>query len=192
MAEFNAFSEKLTFIDLVFMPISALQGDNVATKGNNFAWYNGPSLLDYLDTVHIEGRKNRLDFRFPVQTVIRPNQNFRGFAGQVASGTIRTGEEIISMPAGTKSTISRIHGTDGVIKEAGVGEAIVIELADEIDVSRGSMLMRPRNPAIASHRFEAMVCWMNEQPLSVGKRYKLLHTTREVTHTWMSWSTESA
>ncbi len=179
--QFKAFSEKLTFVNLTFIPISALEGDNVATTSDAMPWYQGTALLDYLDNVHVSGRRNRVDFRFPVQYVIRPNRTFRGFAGEVASGALRVGEEVMALPSGMRTKITAINTPNGDGKEVSAGDSAIFQLADEIDISRGDMLVRPRNTPTVSTRFEAMACWMNDQALTVGKRYKLIHACKEVT-----------
>lgn len=178
--QFEDYSEKLSFTNLTFIPISALEGDNVASNSEKMPWYQGTSLLDYLNNVHVSGRRNHVDLRFPVQCVIRPNRTFRGFAGEVASGGLRVGEEVMVLPTGLKTKVAAINTPNGPGDHVTAGQSAILELTDEIDISRGDMLVRPRNPATLSQHFEAMICWMNEQPMTVGKRYKLLHTTRQV------------
>ncbi|MEE9383105.1 MAG: sulfate adenylyltransferase subunit CysN [Nannocystaceae bacterium] len=177
--EYSDFAQRLGIVDLKLIPISALKGDNVVTAGQNMPWYHGETVLEYLETVYIGSDRNLVDFRFPVQYVIRPDQHFRGFAGQVASGRVRVGEEVLILPSMRKSTIKRISTFNGDLKEAYPSQSIVIVLDDEVDVSRGDMLVRPNNvPRIEDH-FEAMLVWMSETPMDPGKTYVLKHTTRE-------------
>ena len=178
--EFTAFAAKLELGDVDFIPVSALKGDNVVERGGNMPWYQGSTLLHHLEHVGVAGDRNLRDFRFPVQTVIRPDQSFRGFAGTVASGAIRPGEEVLALPAGTRSTVEAITTLDGDLDEAAAGDAVVVTLADEIDVSRGDMLVRPGNLPTVGTEVEAMMCWMATEPLQPGRHYLLRHTTREV------------
>ncbi len=179
MEEFRSYAARLTFVDLSFVPISALEGDNVVSRSEKMPWYEGPPLLQYLESVHPAGRLNPIDFRFPVQVVLRPNASFRGFAGQAVSGSVRVGEEVMAMGSGLKTTIASIRSGEESVDQIGVGENAVFTLADEIEVSRGEMLVRPRNPATACRGFEAMVCWMGEAPLELNRTYVLVQTTRE-------------
>ena len=178
--EFSAFAGKLDLRDIDFIPVSALKGDNVVDRSENMDWYEGSTMLHHLEHVSLTGDKNLRDFRFPVQTVIRPDQTFRGFAGTVASGAIRPGEEILALPAGTRSTVESITTLNGDLDEARAGEAVVLTLTDEIDVSRGDMLVRPQNVPEVETGVEAMMCWMAEEPLQSNRHYILRHTTREV------------
>ncbi len=178
--EFSAFAAKLDLRDVDFIPVSALKGDNVVDRSENMPWYEGSTMLHHLEHVSLTGDKNLRDFRFPVQTVIRPDQTFRGFAGTVASGTIRPGEEVLALPAGTRSTVESITTLTGDLDEAHAGEAVVLTLTDEIDVSRGDMLVRPQNVPEVETGIEAMMCWMAEEPLQSNRHYILRHTTREV------------
>ncbi|WP_412063577.1 sulfate adenylyltransferase subunit CysN [Rubrivirga sp. IMCC45206] len=178
--EFEAFAAKLDLGDIEFIPVSALKGDNVVDRSAAMPWYQGATMLHHLENVSVVGDRNLRDFRFPVQTVIRPDQTFRGFAGTVASGAIRPGEEVLALPAGTRSTVESVTTLDGDLEEAHAGEAVVITLADEIDVSRGDMLVRPKNIPTVATEIEAMVCWMAEETLQADRHYLLRHTTREV------------
>ena len=178
--EYLDFAAKLDVKDIEFIPVSALRGDNVVERGENMPWYQGSTLLHHLENVNVAGDRNLRDFRFPVQTVIRPDQTFRGFAGTVASGAIRPGEEVLALPTGTRSTVKTITTLDGDLDEARADEAVVITLEDEIDVSRGDMLVRPQNLPTVETAIEAMVCWMSEEPLQRDRHYLLRHTTREV------------
>ncbi|WP_422928930.1 sulfate adenylyltransferase subunit CysN [Singulisphaera sp. PoT] len=178
--EYTGFVAKLDLRDITFIPMSALKGDNVASKSEAMPWYQGPSLLDHLETVHIASDRNLTDLRFPVQYVIRPNLDFRGFAGTVASGILRKGDEVMVLPSGKKSKVKSIVTYDGELDEAFAPQAVTVTLADEVDVSRGDMLVKPDNPPQVSSQIEAMVVWMAEQPFVPGRSYTLKHTTRSV------------
>jgi bifunctional enzyme CysN/CysC len=143
-------------------------------------WYQGPSLLHHLETVNIFADRNLVDFRFPVQYVVRPDQTFRGFAGEIASGTIEVGEEVVVLPSGRASRVRDVRGPDGAVERAVAGEPVVLRLEDEIDIGRGDMIVRRRNLPQVGRRIEAMLCWMSEQPLEVGRPLLLRHTTRAV------------
>jgi bifunctional enzyme CysN/CysC len=177
--EFRSYAARLSFVDLVFIPISALEGDNVVDRSDKMPWYGGSALLQHLESVHPAGRLNPIDFRYPVQVVLRPNASFRGFAGQAVSGGVRVGEEVMAMGSGLKTTISAIYSGGDKVEQIGVGDNAVFTLSDEIEVSRGEMLVRPRNPATSCRGFEAMVCWMGEVPLEKKRTYVLIHTSRE-------------
>ena len=179
-AEFREFAAKLAVRDIVFVPLSALDGDNVVRRSARMPWYEGPSLLHHLETVNIFADRNLVDFRFPVQYVVRPDQDFRGFAGEVASGTIAPGEEVVALPSGRTSRIREVVGPDGPRKRGQAGDPLVLRLEDEIDVSRGDMIVRRRNLPQVGRRIEAMLCWMAEAPLEVGRPVVLRHTTRSV------------
>ncbi|MGH7477717.1 MAG: sulfate adenylyltransferase subunit CysN [Longimicrobiales bacterium] len=179
-AEYEAFAEKLDVKDLIFVPMSALHGDNVVTKSERMPWYNGGTLLHYLESVNVGAGKNLLDFRFPVQHVIRPHQDFRGFAGRIASGTITPGEEVVVMGSGQTTRIRSIETADGPLSEASAHDCVVLTLEDDVDVGRGDMIVRRMNVPLAAERLEAMVCWMHEDALVPGKEYLLMHTTRSV------------
>jgi len=178
--EYTGFVAKLDLPDVTFIPMSALKGDNVASKSDAMPWYPGPPLLDHLETVHIASDRNLTDLRFPVQYVIRPNLDFRGFAGTVASGILRKGDEVVVLPSGKRSRVKSIVTYDGELDEAFAPQAVTVTLADEVDVSRGDMLVRPDGPPHVSGQVEAVVVWMAEQPLVPGRTYTLKHTTRQV------------
>ncbi|MGB3544964.1 sulfate adenylyltransferase subunit CysN, partial [Rubrivirga sp.] len=177
---YTEFAAKLDVRSLEFIPVSALRGDNVVDRSNRMPWYQGSTLLHYLEHVNVAGDLNLRDFRFPVQTVIRPDQSFRGFAGTVASGVVRPGDEVLALPAGTRSRVQAVTTFDGDLDEGRAGEAVVVTLEDEIDVSRGDMVVRPQNLPQVETGLEAMVCWMSETPLQPDRHYLLRHTTREV------------
>ena len=177
---YQEFSEKLDIHDIVFIPVSALKGDNVVRKSENTPWYDGATLLHYLETVHVTMDRNLLDFRFPIQYVIRPNSDFRGFAGKITSGTIMPGEEIVVLPSGRTTTVKSIVTWDGELSEAFAPQSVVLTLNDEIDISRGNMIVRRNNLPQVSNHFEAIICWMDEHAMSKGTSYILKHTTRNV------------
>lgn len=185
--EFRQFAIKLDVHDLTFIPVSALLGDNIVARTENMSWYDGPSLLHHLEQVHIASDRNLIDARFPVQYVIRPQKqtdadlhDFRGYAGTVASGVFKPGDEIVALPSGFTSTVKAVHGPGGdVVDEAFAPSAVCIELTDDLDVSRGDQLCRLNNRPQVGQEIDAMVCWLTEQTtLSENNRYSLLHTTR--------------
>jgi bifunctional enzyme CysN/CysC len=181
--EFRDFAARLRVHDLTFIPISALNGDNVVDKSENMPWYKGSTLLHTLEEVHIASDRNLIDPRFPVQYVIRPMDDewhdYRGYAGQVASGVFRTGDDVMVLPSGFTSTIAAIETMDGPVEEAYSPMSVTIRLNDEIDISRGDMLCRVNNQPHVSQDVEAIMCWMSEQPLDSGAFYRIKHTTRE-------------
>ncbi|GIU87308.1 MAG: hypothetical protein KatS3mg009_1823 [Acidimicrobiia bacterium] len=181
--EFREFAAKLDVRDLAFVPISALKGDNVVERSPNMPWYDGTSLLHHLESVHIASDRNLIDCRFPVQYVIRPRDDrfhdYRGYAGQIASGTYKTGDEVVVLPSGFSSTIESIDTADGPVDEAVPPMSVTIRLADDLDVGRGDMICRPNNRPNVGQDIEAMVCWFSERTtLSPGNKYALKHTTR--------------
>ncbi len=188
VGEFTSFAAKLAITDLTFVPISALHGDNVVQRSGNMDWYDGPSLLHQLENVHIASDRNLIDVRFPVQYVIRPHQasdpelhDYRGYAGQVAGGVLKPGDEVMHLPSGLTTTIARIDTANGPVSEAFPPMSATLLLADDLDVSRGDMFCRPHNQPTATQDIEAMVCWMSDvRPLSLGSRLLVKHTTRTV------------
>ncbi|TQJ20269.1 sulfate adenylyltransferase subunit 1 [Micromonospora sp. A202] len=181
--EFTAFAAKLDAPDLTVVPISALRGDNIVARSENMPWYEGPSLLHHLERVHIASDRNLVDVRFPVQYVIRPQSttvtDYRGYAGQVASGVLKPGDEVMVLPSGFTSRIAAVETADGPVAEAFPPMSVTVRLADEIDISRGDLICRPNNAPAVAQDIEAMVCWMDETaPLRVGARYAIKHTTR--------------
>ncbi|GAK57919.1 sulfate adenylyltransferase subunit 1 [Candidatus Vecturithrix granuli] len=181
VATYQSFSEKLDIHDLTFIPVSALKGDNIITRSSNMPWYDGMPLLHYLEHVHVTQDRNLVDTRFPVQYVIRPHQDFRGFAGRMVSGILRPGEEIVVLPSGKSSTIRSIETYDGTLQEAFPPQSVVATLNDEIDVSRGDMIVRTNNLPQISNHFGAILCWMDDRnSLSQSTSYYLKHTTRTV------------
>jgi len=181
--EFHAFAARLDIHDVTTVPISALHGDNVVTKSDKAPWYDGPPLLSHLEDVYIAGDRNLVDVRFPVQYVIRPqtreHADHRSYAGTVASGIMRPGDEVVVLPSGKTSLITAIDGPEGPVAEAFPPMAVSISLADDIDISRGDLLARPQNQPAATIEFDAMVCWMaDEAALEPGRDYVIKHTTR--------------
>jgi len=181
--EFTSFAAKLEAPDLAVVPISALHGDNIVTRSSRMPWYEGPSLLHHLERVHIASDRNLVDVRFPVQYVIRPQStvvaDYRGYAGQVASGILKPGDEIMVLPSGFTTRITAIETADGPVDEAFPPMSVTIRLADEIDIARGDLICRPHNAPEVAQNIEAMVCWMDEtRPLTVGTKYAIKHTTR--------------
>ncbi len=180
VADFRNFAKKLDVDNITYIPISALKGDNIVNKSEEMDWYNGSTLLHFLENVRVDARENIVDFRFPVQYVIRPNQNFRGFSGRVASGRIRPGEEIMVLPSRLTSRVKEVVTWDDGLEEAFPGDSVTLRIEDEIDISRGDMIVRKNNVPNVGSQFEAYLCWMNESGLETGKQYLLMHTTRTV------------
>jgi bifunctional enzyme CysN/CysC len=186
--EFAAFAAKLEIGDLTFVPISALHGDNVVQRSANMPWYNGPSLLHHLEHVHIASDRNLIDVRFPVQYVIRPHQatdpelhDYRGYAGQVAGGVLKPGDEVMHLPSGLTTRIKRIDTAQGPLPEVFPPMSVTLVLEDDLDISRGDMICRPHNQPSVSQDIEAMVCWMSDsRTLARRDRLVVKHTTRTV------------
>jgi sulfate adenylyltransferase large subunit len=178
--DFDALARQLAVPHVTTIPISALAGDNVVERGAHMPWYHGPTFLEHLETVPLHVETPSEAVRFPVQYVIRPDQNFRGFAGQVASGLIRPGDEVESLPSGRKSRVRSIATFDGDAPEAFPPMSVTLTLEDEIDLSRGDMLVSAVHPPRVSRHFDAMVVWFNTEPAELGKTYLLKHTSRTV------------
>ncbi len=176
--DFEDFAAKLDVHDVIYIPISALLGDNIVNKSEKMPWYNGPTLLHHLEHVNVGARRNLIDFRFPVQTVLRPNWEYRGFAGRVASGSVRPGDEIVVLPSKQTSKIKSVDGPEGPLDEAYAGDPVVITLEDEVDVSRGDMITRRNNMPNIGNVVEAYVCWMHDTPMEQNKPYVIMHTTK--------------
>ncbi len=180
VAEYQEFAQKLKIHDIEFIPVSALNGDNVVNRSDRMPWFNGQPLLQFLENVTISADRNLVDFRFPVQYVVRPNQDFRGFSGQIMSGTISRGEEIIVLPGMQSSRIKSIHFYTNELQQAAEGQSVILTLEDEIDISRGDMIVRQRNIPEVENEFEATLCWMDEQnTLSTNTNYILQQTTNQ-------------
>ena len=181
-SEFAAFATKLEIPDLVVIPISALHGDNVVVRSEAMPWYGGASLLHHLENVHIASDRNLVDARFPVQWVIRPqstaHRDYRGYAGTVAGGVLKPGDDVVVLPSGLTTRIAAIETADGAVAEAFPPMSVTVRLEDDVDVSRGDMISRPNNAPPPSQDIEAMVCWMSDAPLSVGRQLAIKHTTR--------------
>lgn len=182
--DFGEFASKLAIKDIDFVPISALKGDNVVNRSENMPWYGGSTLLYTLENVHIASDHNFIDCRFPVQHVIRPYtdeyHDYRGYAGRVGGGVFRKGDKVIVHPSGFSSKIKAINTFDGEIEKAYPPMSVTLLLEDDIDVSRGDMIVRENNQATATQDLEVMVCWFHKNPLKVRGKYTILHTTREV------------
>jgi len=192
--EFRDFAAKLDIADLTTIPVSALNGDNVVDRSANSPWYEGSSLLHHLEEVHIASDRNLIDVRFPVQYVLRPQDpawhDYRAYAGTVAGGVLKPGDEVVVLPSGLTTTIATIDTFDGPVPEAFPNMSVSVRLADDLDVSRGDMICRPHNQPRSAQDIEAMVCWLAEgperpggagsgvQPLRAGARYGIKHTTR--------------
>jgi bifunctional enzyme CysN/CysC len=180
--EFTQFATKLQIGDLTMIPISALHGDNIVSRSPAMPWYEGPSLLHHLEHVHVSSDRNLLDVRFPVQYVIRPQSvehpDYRGYAGTVASGILRPGDEVRVLPSGLTTRIAAIETIDGPVAEAFPPMSVTIRLADELDISRGDMICRRLNAPEPRQDLDAMVCWMAPEPLVRGRKLVVKHTTR--------------
>jgi sulfate adenylyltransferase subunit 1 len=182
-SEYEAFSSKLQIVDVQFIPISALGGDNVVDKSANMAWYEGSTLLYLLENIHVAGDENMIDCRFPVQYVIRPHtdeyHDYRGYAGKVAGGIFKKGDSVMALPSGVVSKIKSIETADGKLEEAEPGMSVTILLEDAIDISRGDMLVRENNQPTVGRDMDIMICWLNEKKLVVGGKYAIKHTTHD-------------
>ena len=182
--DFETFSHKLDIPDIHYIPISALKGDNVVSKSENMPWYDGSTLLYVLENVHIASDMNYVDCRFPVQRVIRPqsdeHHDFRGYAGRIEGGVFKPGDEVMALPSGFTSTIQSIQTMDGELDEAFPPMSVVMTLNDEIDISRGDMVVRTNNQPHIGQDIELMICWLNEKPLNPRGKYTIKHTTQEL------------
>jgi bifunctional enzyme CysN/CysC len=182
--EFTSFAAKLNVPDLTVIPISALHGDNVVSRSAKSPWYEGSSLLHHLENVHVASDRNLVDTRFPVQFVIRPQSDafhdYRGYAGTVASGVLRPGDEVQVLPSGLTTTIAAIDGPRGPVEEAFAPMAVTVRLTDDLDVSRGDLICRPANAPHVTQDLDAMVSWMTDEPLRARQRIAVKHSTRTV------------
>ncbi len=182
-SDFENFSSKFDKLDIRYIPISALHGDNVVNKSEKMDWYQGSTLLYLLENIHIASDQNRIDCRFPVQYVLRPQSDeyhdFRGYAGRVAGGTFRPGDEVTVLPSGFTTKIKSIESMDGNLAEAFAPMSVTMTIEDDIDISRGDMIVRADNQPQMSQDVDLMVCWMNEQPLNPNGKYTIQHTSRE-------------
>jgi len=181
--EFESFAAKLDISDLTFIPMSALNGDNVVSRSEDMTWYEGSSLLHHLERVHIASDRNLIDARFPVQCVLRPHteefHDYRGYAGRVASGVFKAGDEVLVLPSGFTTKIKKIETFDGEVDGAFAPMSVTMLLEDEIDISRGDMICRPQNQPTSAQDIDAMVCWLTDSTvLSAGSKLSIKHTTR--------------
>ncbi len=182
-SEFRDFARKLEVPDLTFIPVSALHGDNVVTRSENMPWYEGTSLLHHLEEVHIASDRNLIDARFPVQLVLRPHtdehHDYRGYAGRVAGGVLKPGDEVVALPSGVTTRVATVETADGPLAEAYPPMSVSVTLEDDIDLSRGDMLCRPHNQPTVTQELDAMVCWLTDaSELRPGAKYAIKHTTR--------------
>ncbi len=177
VGEYRVLTDRLGIEDVSCFPLSALDGDNVVEKSARTPWYDGPALLDFLETVPIHTDRNMTDFRYPVQYVLRPNLDFRGFCGKVASGVVRRGDEVMALPSRKTSRVKSIVTYEGEQEEAFCPQCVTLTLEDEIDISRGEMLVRPDNLPHVARCFETMLVWMDEEPMDRSKQFYLKHNT---------------
>ena len=176
--DFGTFAEKLQITDLVYIPVSALNGDNVVRMSEKMPWYDGSPLLRHLENVHVMGSRNLIDLRFPVQYVNRPNMNFRGYAGRIASGTIGKGDEVLVLPSQRRTKVRSIVTFDGELAKAFAPQSVTVTLEDDVDVNRGDMLVHPHNIPHVYREIDAILIWMDPSPMQIGKVYLVKHTTQ--------------
>ena len=177
VADYMNFAQPLGIPNIMPIPLSALKGDNVVEVSTAMDWYKGQSLLDFLETVQVSKDRNFESFRYPVQYVLRPNLDFRGFSGKIASGVVRKGDTVMALPSGKTSRVKGIHTFDGELNEAFTPQSVTLTLDDEIDISRGEMIVHVDNLPIVDRHFDAMMVWMDEQPMKPGQHYFIKHTT---------------
>jgi len=181
--QYEGILSKMSIKDVRYIPISALEGDNVVNRSENMSWYQGAPLLHTLETLHISSDLNKIDTRFPVQTIIRPQtdkfHDYRGYAGRLESGILRKGDEVVALPSGFNSRIKSIDTFDGTFEEAFAPMSITITLEDGIDISRGDMIVRKNNQPNQVQEFDAMICWLNSSPARPRGKYTIRHTTNE-------------
>ncbi|REK34355.1 MAG: sulfate adenylyltransferase subunit CysN [Actinobacteria bacterium] len=181
--EFREFATKLAIHDLRFVPVSALLGDNIVNYSENMSWYRGPTVIELLEEIHVASDFNMIDVRFPVQYVVRPHRNgfhdYRGYAGTVAGGLMKPGDEVMVLPSGFTTRIARIDTFDGPVEQATPPMSVVLKLEDDLDISRGDMICRPHNQPDSTQDLDAMICWMSESSgMEVGSKYAIKHTTK--------------
>ncbi|AEV34250.1 sulfate adenylyltransferase, large subunit [Owenweeksia hongkongensis DSM 17368] len=183
VAEYKDFASKLDVKDIRFIPISALHGDNVVNRSENMDWYQGETLLHTLETIHIGSDQNHIDCRFPVQTVIRPHSDeyhdYRGYAGRIAGGVFKPGDDVMVLPSGFTSKIKSVDTLDGPLEEAYAPMSVTMTLEDDIDISRGDMIVRPNNQPEAKQDIDVMLCWLNQKGPVPRAKYVIRHTTNE-------------
>ena len=178
--EFAEYVARLRFRDVIYVPISALKGDMVVERGDNMPWYDGPALLDLLETIEIDHDANLKDFRFPVQWVCRPGNDFRGYMGRIESGTITIGDAITVLPSSRSSRIKQILTHDGTLNRAIAPQSVMLLLEDDLDVSRGDMMVRSFDDVQLANEFAADICWLDQQPLDLRRKYLVKHATKTV------------
>jgi len=182
-SELSAFSSKLEVNDIRFIPISALKGDNVVHKSENMDWYEGSTLMYTLENIHISGDANHVDCRFPVQYVVRPQSteyhDYRGYAGRVAGGVLKKGDEIMVLPSGFTSKIAAIDTFTGEIEQTFAPMSVTLRLEDDIDIGRGDMIVRPNNQPEISQDVDMMICWMGEKAIVPNGKYAIKHTSKD-------------
>jgi bifunctional enzyme CysN/CysC len=183
-ADYTEFAAKLGIKEIKFIPVSALSGDCIVKPSENMSWYSGETVLEYLENVYVAGDRNRVDLRFPVQYVIRPDQSYRGYAGQIRSGRIAVGDEVLALPSNRRSKVKTIDYLDSdpgrcSLQEASAPLSVVLTLEDEIDISRGDMIVRLQNVPQIKREFEAMLVWMSHEPMDLSRSYIVMHTSRE-------------
>tara|TARA_B110000285_G_C15142469_1_gene631909 strand:- start:8230 stop:9477 length:1248 start_codon:yes stop_codon:yes gene_type:complete len=180
--QYKDFAAKLDIQDFKFIPISALKGDNVVNRSQAMEWYNGPTLLHSLENIPVANDLNHIDFRFAVQTVLRPHTNeyhdYRGYAGRISSGILRIGDQVTALPSQLQSRVKKIHCAEKDLKEAYAPQSVSIELEDDIDISRGDMIVKTTNQPKNSQEIDTMICWMGENPMQLNGKYSIQHTTR--------------
>jgi sulfate adenylyltransferase subunit 1 len=180
---FNSFSDRLDVKDVRFVPISALKGDNVVERSTNMKWYDGPTLMYLLENIHISNDQNYFDARFPVQYVIRPQSDdyhdYRGYAGRIAGGVFKPGEKVMVMPSGLTSRIKSIDSMNETLELAFPPQSVTLTLEDDLDISRGNMIVKENNIPQTGHDITMMMCWLNEKPMKLGGKYGLKHTTSD-------------
>jgi sulfate adenylyltransferase large subunit len=181
--DFRAILARFPHIEPYFVPVSALAGDNIVTRSANMPWFTGPSLLEHLETVPVGSRVLSAAFRFPVQRVVRPNQEFRGYAGTIVSGSVRPGDPVTILPSGRETSVASIVTFDGNQESASAGQAVTLTLSQEIDLSRGDFIVSSHQLPFKSHGVTATLVWLNEKPADLGKRYRIKHASR------LDWAT---
>jgi len=182
--DFKKFVSKLEVKDVRFVPMSALEGDNIVNRSKNMDWHHGPTLMYLLETIHIGSDLNHVDCRFPVQSVIRPqtkeHHDYRGYAGRIAGGIYKPGDDVVVLPSGFSSKIAAIDTYEGEVEEAFAPMTVTIRLEDDLDISRGDMIVRENNMPDIGQDIELMVCWLNEKPMTARNKYAIRHTTKDV------------
>ncbi len=177
--DFRGILARFPDIEPYFVPVSALAGDNIVTRSSHMPWFTGPSLLEHLETVPVGGRVQTSAFRFPVQRVVRPSHEFRGYAGTIASGSVRPGDPVTILPSGRETTIESIVTFDGNQDDASAGQSITLTLSHEIDLSRGDFIVSSHHLPLKSHGIKSTLVWLNEKPAEIGKRYRIKHASRQ-------------